>query len=116
MVDKEAIPTTAEWFALDQVSCNAMWLSKLARALGLPKPEPMTIFTDNINTQLLLSKKASKNSTRWLDMRYFFVKDAAAKGLIQLERVHTKNNAADGFTKALGTEAFPAFTQMLGMV
>ncbi|KAJ5855316.1 uncharacterized protein N7529_009260 [Penicillium soppii] len=77
--------------------------------------DPLVIYTDNINTQLLLNKKTGRNSTRWLNMRYFFVKDAAAKGYIDLERVESKANVADGFTKPLGEEAFPGFITQLGM-
>ena len=110
--------TAAEWCALDQPARDAMWFTKLAVGLGLPRshePEAVPIYTDNINTQLLLAKKVGKQSTRWLGMRFFFVKDAAAKGQIVLLRVHTKENVADGFTKALGTDAFPIFVRMLGM-
>jgi hypothetical protein len=48
-------------------------------------------------------------------MRYFFVKDATAKGYIDLEKVKSKANVADGFTKPLGEEAFPGFIISLGM-
>jgi hypothetical protein len=48
-------------------------------------------------------------------MRCFFVKDAAAKGYIDLERVESKANEADGFTKPLREEAFPGFIAQLGM-
>jgi hypothetical protein len=46
----------------------------------------------------------TKNSTRWLDMRWFFVKDAIFREKINLLRVDTKHNIADGFTKALENE------------
>lgn len=32
--------------------------------------------TDNMNTQTLMSKRGAKNSNRWMDLRWFFVKDA----------------------------------------
>jgi len=48
-------------------------------------------------------------------MRFFFVKDAAAKGQIVLLRVHTKENIANSFAKALSTDAFPVFGRMLGI-
>ncbi|KAJ5876478.1 uncharacterized protein N7529_002062 [Penicillium soppii] len=108
--------TAAEWCALDQPARDGMWLRKLAVAFSFPRAsDPLVIYTDNINTQLLLNKKTGRNSTRWLNMRYFFVKDAAAKGYIDLERVESKANVADGFTKPLGEEAFPGFITQLGM-
>jgi hypothetical protein len=48
-------------------------------------------------------------------MRYFFVKDAAAKRIIDLQRVSSKDNVADGFTKAFCEESFPKFIAQLKM-
>jgi hypothetical protein len=70
--------TVAEWCALDQPCRDAMWLNKVARSFMLPEQRPMEIYTDNINSQLLLSKKGGKSANRWLTLRYFFVKDAVA--------------------------------------
>jgi ribonuclease HI len=78
-------------------------------------PAHVDVAGNDINTQLLLNKKTGRNSTRWLNMRYSFVKDAAAKGYIDLERVESKANVADGFTKPLGEETFPGLITQLGM-
>ncbi|KAJ6094415.1 hypothetical protein N7467_001928 [Penicillium canescens] len=112
-----ASPTTAaEWCALDQPAKDAKLLAKIACQLGLPRyQDPITIFTDNINTQLLLAMKGCKNSTRWLEIRWFFVKNAVARGHIDVKRADTKRNPADGFTKALDPIAFKRFLEMLGM-
>jgi hypothetical protein len=107
--------TVAEWCALDQPCRDAMWLKKVADSFQLPLCCP-EIYTDNINSQLLLSKKGGKSANRWLTLRYFFVKDAVAQGHVDIKRVDTKKNAADGFTKALGKEQFETFTNLLGMV
>ncbi|OGE47011.1 hypothetical protein PENARI_c076G07733, partial [Penicillium arizonense] len=116
---KEAFASStiaAEWCALDQPAKDAKWLAKIASQLGLPRyQDPITIFTDNINTQLLLAKKGCKNSTRWLEIRWFFVKIAVARGHIDVKRADTKRNPADGFTKALDPIAFKRFLEMLGM-
>ncbi|KAI2732949.1 hypothetical protein DTO013E5_10235 [Penicillium roqueforti] len=107
--------TIAEWCALDQPARDAMWLAKVADSLSLPRPDPTVIYTDNINSQLLLTKKGGKSATRWLALRWFFVKDAVAQGHINILRVDTKQNAADGFTKALPKEQFRAFLKLIGM-
>lgn len=93
-----------------------MWLAKVADSLQLPRPDPTVIFTDNINSQLLLSKRGGKSANRWLTLRYFFVRDAVAQGHVNICRVDTKGNVADGFTKALGKDQFKQFIQLLGMV
>jgi hypothetical protein len=85
-------------------------------ALNLPKTsDPLVIYTDIINTQLLVNNKIGQNSTRWLDMRYFFVKDAAVKDYIDLKRVNSEANVADEFTKPLGEVDFPELIKQLRM-
>lgn len=102
--------TAAEWCALDQPAKDAKWLAKVASQLGLPRyQDPITIFTDNINTQLLSAQKGSKNSIRWLEIRWFFVKNAVARGHIDVKRADMKRNPADGVTKALEHIAFKRY-------
>ncbi|KAG0156278.1 hypothetical protein PDIDSM_3455 [Penicillium digitatum] len=108
--------TVAEWCALDQPTRDAMWLGKIARSFILPEQRPIEIHTDNINSQLLLTKKGGKSANRWLDLRWFFVKDAVAQGHVDIRRVDTKKNAADGFTKALAKEQFETFVGLIGMI
>jgi hypothetical protein len=56
-----------------------------------------------------MAKRSYKNSTCWLDMRWFFVKDAIFRDKVDLQRVDTKNNVADGFTKPPEKEAHERF-------
>ncbi|KUM55543.1 hypothetical protein ACN42_g11716 [Penicillium freii] len=103
-------------YALDKLARDAQWFLKIANTLDLPSTgDPIVILTDNINTQLLIAKKSCKNSTRWLDIKWFFVKDAIFRNKIDLRRVDTKNNVANGFTKPLDKEAHKKFIQMLGL-
>jgi hypothetical protein len=108
--------TAVEWCALNRPARDAQWLMKIATVLNLPNAiKPIVILTDNINTQLLIGKRSCKNSTRWLDIRWFFVKDAIFREKINLLRVDTIHNVADGFTKALDKEAHDRFVHMLGL-
>jgi hypothetical protein len=93
-----------------------MWLNKVAKSFYLLDHRLIKIYTDNINSQLLLSKKGGKSANRWLTLRYFFVKDAVAQGNVEIHRVDTKKNAVDGFTKALAKDQFNIFIELIGMV
>lgn len=81
----------------------------------LPEHRLIEIQTDNINSQLLLSKKGGKSANRWLTLRWFFVKDAVAQGHVEIHRVDTKKNIADGFTKALAKDQCEVFAKLIGM-
>ena len=69
--------TVAKWCALNQPYRDAIWLKKVANLFQLPLYYPK-IYTDNINSQLRLSKEGGKLANRWLTLRYFFVKDVVA--------------------------------------
>jgi hypothetical protein len=106
--------TAAEWCALDKPARDAQWLKKIAKSLELEQADdPIVILTDNINTQLLMAKRSCKDSTRWLDMKWFLIRDVVHQGKVDLPRVDTRKNVADGFTKALDKEEFLQFTNML---
>lgn len=59
--------TAAEWCALDRLSRDARWVRKIAEQLEL-SVDPITILTDNINTQLLMSKKACSSANRLMEI------------------------------------------------
>jgi hypothetical protein len=59
-----------------------------------------------------MGKRSCKNSTRWLDMRWFFVKDAIFREKINLLRVDTMHNVARSWVLMLSvkiTMGFAAF-------
>jgi hypothetical protein len=48
-------------------------------------------------------------------MRWLFIKDAIFQNKIDLQRVDTNNNVADGFIKPLEKEAHERFIHILGL-
>jgi hypothetical protein len=73
-----------------------MWLSKVAKSFQLPKQHAVEIFTDSINSQLLLSKKGGNSANRWLTRRYFFVKDAVPQGHVAITVLRLKRTPQIG--------------------
>ncbi|KAJ5336724.1 uncharacterized protein N7506_004746 [Penicillium brevicompactum] len=73
------------------------------------------IFTDSVNTEIILHQEITRKSTSGLYVRYFFIRDAVADNLISPHRISTKENAAGGFTEALRMEELPGFLNLLGM-
>ncbi|KAJ6049134.1 hypothetical protein N7444_005850 [Penicillium canescens] len=98
---------------LYQPARDARWFMKIDKTLLLPD-RPITNFTDSVNTQLLMTGKP-KISTRWLDMRWFFVRDSIHLRKIELQRVDTATNTANGLTKALDRHKFDTFVKILEM-
>ena len=56
------------------------------------------------------------SKTKHIELRYHFIKDHILKGNIELIFVHTHEEIADVFTKALDSTKLNTFLQMLGMM
>ena len=54
-------------------------------------------------------------TTRWIENRYFFVRDAYEKEIVHFQHIDGKENPADGFTKALDENNFRLFQQRIGI-
>ena len=70
----------AEYIALDGAVREALYLVKILRQLDLYKNSDSTfqvpICTDSDNAVAILRNDAYKKSTKWLDVKYHFVKHA----------------------------------------
>lgn len=109
--------TIAEFVALDRATKEALWLRKLFIDLNLLNiNDSITIITDSVNAIRLATGHTKYNkTTKWLDNRYFFVRDMFQRNLISFEYVDSSHNLADGLTKPLDAPHFARFTQLLGL-
>lgn len=107
--------TIAEFCALSTATKEAIWLKKLTVALGLEAPGPTTIYSDSANAIGIVNKCGYTSTTKWIDNRYFFVRDAVQKGLVKIEWIDGKTNPADGLTKPLDHVKHSQFRNLLNM-
>lgn len=108
--------TAAEYICLSELAKVVLYARRLLSAFRLVKEdEAITVYTDSDNGVKATTKKGLVNATRWLATRYHFVTDQVNQGNIVLQRVETKKNPADGFTKALDSEKFATFKELLFM-
>jgi hypothetical protein len=108
--------TLAEFCAYDAAIKNAIWIRKLLSAFGLyDLNKPIPLLTDS-NNGTIISKQCKTNKTvRWIDNRYFFIRDAYEKGVVRFQHIDGKENPADGLTKALDERNFKLFQQRIGV-
>ena len=110
--------TIAELVAFDEAVKEALYIRKLAIALGLrDNAKPLRINTDSANAIKLLQKPgfSSNKTVRWIENRYFFVHDELQKKSIEFNHVEGTNNVADGFTKPLDGDAFQRYMASLNL-
>jgi hypothetical protein len=109
--------TEAELLALTQTAKEAIYLSRLLRALTLQLDEPLTIQCDNIQTIRLMVQEAAKLQTklRHVDIHSHWLRQEVQRGTIGLQWQETGKMIADGLTKALSKLRFKRFTEMVGL-
>jgi hypothetical protein len=110
--------TEAELLALSETARETLFLARILRALDTAFEKPPVIKCDNQMTMRLLQDQTAVLNTRLrhVDIHTHWLRQEVQRGHIQLEYVKTAENAADGFTKALGRQRFEKFRTLLGMV
>jgi hypothetical protein len=74
-----------------------------------------TYVTDNNGALLLAKNPIFHERTKHIAVKYHYIRDLIDKGILDLIYVPTKEQKADGFTKALDKVKFAEFIRMLGM-
>ncbi len=76
----------------------------------------VVIYCDNISRILLANNSVYPTRTKHIEVHYHFIREKVLAKEIDLIHVSTKDQVADIFTKALGTNKLKKFRQMLGVV
>ena len=93
--------TEAELVALSDGSSQVLWAREWLLAQGYVMPATV-VYQDNQGVlSLLMNNRHSRQRTRHLNVRYFFIKDRVAKGELQLKYMPTKQMIADVMTKPI---------------
>jgi hypothetical protein len=91
--------TEAEIIALSDGSNTPLWLADWLRYQGYPHL-PILIEQDNISCMTLMENGHAKaETTRFIEVRFFWIYDYIKRGLIKLVKVPTEEMASDYFTK-----------------
>jgi hypothetical protein len=108
--------TEAEYKGATIVACEIVWLQKLLSNLGQSVDAHVVIYCDNISSILLANNPVYHARTKHIEVHYHFIREKVIAKEIDLIHVSTKDQVADIFTKALGTDKLKKFRKMLGVL
>nr|GEW39569.1 hypothetical protein [Tanacetum cinerariifolium] len=96
----------AEYIAASEVGMEAGWIWKFISGLGIVPiiNEPIKMFCDNSAALHFSNEPRVQKGARHYHRRYNYVYECIELGEIKLLKVHTDDNLADPFTKALSKE------------
>nr|GEW86345.1 retrotransposon protein, putative, Ty1-copia subclass [Tanacetum cinerariifolium] len=93
----------AEYVAASEAAMEAVWIRKFVRDLGVTPliNKPINMYCDNSAAIIFTNEPGIMKGARHFLRRYHYVREQVETGEIKLIKVHTDDNLADLFTKAL---------------
>ncbi|GJZ40928.1 retrotransposon protein, putative, ty1-copia subclass [Tanacetum coccineum] len=95
--------TQAEYMAASEAAMEAVWIRKFVGDLGvMPSIKlPINMYCDNSAAIIFANDSGVMKGARHFLRRYHYVREQVESGEIKILKVHTDDNLADPFTKAL---------------
>ncbi|GKC05193.1 retrotransposon protein, putative, ty1-copia subclass [Tanacetum coccineum] len=106
-ITKQSICATsyaeAEYIADYDASKEAIWIRKFIYGLGVvpTNKEPITMYCDNTRAITIANESGITKGTRHYRAKVHYLREVIELGDVKIEKVHTYDNLADPFTKAL---------------
>nr|GFA35811.1 putative retrotransposon protein [Tanacetum cinerariifolium] len=93
----------AEYIAASDASKEAVWVKKFIYGLGVVPTieEPIKMYYDNTEAITIANESGVTKGARQYRVKVHYLHEVIELGDINLEKVHTYNNLAEPFTKAL---------------
>ncbi|GJY61035.1 hypothetical protein Tco_0461692 [Tanacetum coccineum] len=109
--------TEAEYIVVLEVGMEAVWIRKFISGLDIvPKiNEPIKMFCDNSAALHFANEPGVQKGARHYHRRYHYVLECIELGEIKLLKVHTDDNLAEPFTKALSKGKLTQHARSMGL-
>ncbi|KAG8473056.1 hypothetical protein CXB51_034969 [Gossypium anomalum] len=106
--------TEAEYMAITEACKEAIWLYGLFSELN-EDLQISTVFCDSQSVIFLTKDQMFHERTKYIDVRYHFVRDIIARGDIVLSKISTHENPTDMMTKSLSITKFEHCLDLVGV-
>ncbi|GAB2265831.1 hypothetical protein Dimus_037849 [Dionaea muscipula] len=106
----------AEYVAVAAAVSHCIWLRQLLEELHLVQQQPTEIGVDNQSAIAIAKNPVYHDRSKHIDVRFHFLRDSVANGVVKLVYVKTQDQLADILTKPLPLHVFTRLRSMLGVV
>jgi histone deacetylase 1/2 len=107
--------TEAEYKALANATAEMLWVQKLLTELGVRHPPKARLWCDNLSATYLSANPIFHARMKHIEIDFHFVRERVAQKLLEIRFIHTGDQVADGFTKALPVVKLRQFRDNLNL-
>lgn len=105
----------SEYRSMALTVCELKWLKALLKDLGVNQTKPIDSHCDNQAALYIAANPVFHERTKHVEIDCPGVRDEIMNGTIRTRKVHTTDQLADVFTKALGRREFESIVVKLGI-
>lgn len=105
----------AESMAACEAAHELVWLCILLAAINFHQHVVSPLLCNNNGTVVFSEDPSFHSQMKHMPTQYYYLREHAADGVLQLHCVTSKDNVADAFTKALPRPAFEALRNTMGL-
>ena len=98
--------TEAEYKALANATAEIIWVQSILKELGVRNTQAPCLWCDNLGATYLSANPMFHARTEHIEIDFHFVRERVANKQLDIRFVHSRDEVADGFTKALPTRSF----------
>nr|GEU52217.1 hypothetical protein [Tanacetum cinerariifolium] len=108
----------AEYTAAFDALKEALWVRKFISGLSVVPiiKEPISMYCDNTGAITIANESGITKDARHFHAKVHYLREVIEYGEVKLEKVHTDDNLADPFTKALAFPKHSEHTRNIGML
>ena len=108
--------TEAEYKALANATAEIIWVQSMLKELGIKSSQVPCLWCDNLGATYLSANPIFHAGTKHIEIDFHFVRERVAQKQLDIRFVHSNDQIADGFTKALPVRSFEDFKHNLNLM
>ena len=107
--------TEAEYKALANATAEIIWVQSMLKELGIKNTPVPCMWCDNLGATYLSANPVFHARTKHIEIDFHFVRERVAQKQLDIRFIYSKDQLADGFTKALPARSFEEFKRNLNL-
>lgn len=107
--------TEGEYKALANATAEIIWIQSMLKEVGVKCTQALCLWCDNFSATYLSANPVFHARTKHIEIDFHFVRERVANRQLKIRFVHSRDQVADSFTKALLTRNFEEFKRNLNL-